>query len=163
MNHKNNFNGCLLEFVFTFLLLSLVFYTRYHGPFARYAKLRVAHAPGMPATFSPTLPVRDPDMHHGTCVTHVPWCMSGSLTSGFLWSRWRGKRSRYPGACATRTFTYLVRGPCYTGPRYEESSILWSTVWLAYPKHDHIIQTFDSLNRIFRHLLSSKMISKYLR
>ena len=24
--------------------------------------------------------VSDPDMHHGTCVTHVPWCMSGSLT-----------------------------------------------------------------------------------
>ena len=21
----------------------------------------------------------DPDMHHGTCVTHVPWCMPGSL------------------------------------------------------------------------------------
>ena len=24
----------------------------------------------------------DPDMHHGTCVTHVPRCMSGSLTRG---------------------------------------------------------------------------------
>ena len=24
--------------------------------------------------------VNDPGMHHGTCVTHVPWCMSGSLT-----------------------------------------------------------------------------------
>ena len=24
--------------------------------------------------------VCDPGMHHGTCVTHVPWCMSGSLT-----------------------------------------------------------------------------------
>ena len=23
--------------------------------------------------------VSDPGMHHGTCVTHVPWCMSGSL------------------------------------------------------------------------------------
>ena len=26
--------------------------------------------------------VGDPGMHHGTCVTHVPWCMSGSLTCG---------------------------------------------------------------------------------
>ena len=26
--------------------------------------------------------VSDPSMHHGTCVTHVPWCMSGSLTCG---------------------------------------------------------------------------------
>ena len=40
--------------------------------------------------------VSDPDMHHGTCVTHVPWCMPGSVTSGFLWSRWLGKRSRHP-------------------------------------------------------------------
>ena len=26
--------------------------------------------------------VSDTNMHHGTCVTHVPWCMSGSLTRG---------------------------------------------------------------------------------
>ena len=45
----------------------------------------------MPGTFSPSPRVSDPDMHHGTCVTHVPWCMPGSLTSSFLWSRWREK------------------------------------------------------------------------
>ena len=49
----------------------------------------------MPGTFSPPQRVSDTDIHHGTCVTHVPWCMSGSLTSGSLWSRWRGKRSRH--------------------------------------------------------------------
>ena len=27
-------------------------------------------------------PVSDPGMHHGTSVTHMPWCMSGSLTRG---------------------------------------------------------------------------------
>ena len=26
--------------------------------------------------------VSDPGMLHGTCVTHVPWCMTGSLTRG---------------------------------------------------------------------------------
>ena len=26
--------------------------------------------------------VSDPGMHHGTYVTHVTWCMSGSLTRG---------------------------------------------------------------------------------
>ena len=35
-------------------------------------KIAGAHAPGMPGTFSPSLQVSDPDMHHGTCVTHVP-------------------------------------------------------------------------------------------
>ena len=58
-------------------------------------KLRVAHMLGMPGTFSPPPRVNDPDMHHGTCVTHVLWCMPGSLTRGFIWTRWRGKRSRH--------------------------------------------------------------------
>ena len=65
------------------------------GPLARYAKLWLAHAPGMPVTFSLPPLVSNPDLHHGTCVTHVPWCMSGLLTSGFLWSWWRGKRSQH--------------------------------------------------------------------
>ena len=54
-------------------------------------KIVGAHAPGMPGTFSPSPQVSDPDMHHGTCVTHVPWCMPGWLTNGFLWNRRRGK------------------------------------------------------------------------
>ena len=57
-------------------------------------KIAGAHAPGMPGTFSPSPQVSDPGMHHGTCVTHVSWCMPGSLTNGFLWNRRRGKRSR---------------------------------------------------------------------
>ena len=66
----------------------------FYGPLTRYAKLPVAHALGMPGTFSPPARVSDPDMHHGMCVTHVPWCVAGILSSGFLWSRWRGKRAR---------------------------------------------------------------------
>ena len=50
--------------------------------------------------------VSDPGMHHGTCVTHVPWCLSGLLTRGV------GENvPNIPGACATGNFTYLVRGP----------------------------------------------------
>ena len=49
--------------------------------------------------------VSDPGMHHDTCVTHVSWCMSGSLTSGG-----GEKVPGIPGACATRNITYLVRG-----------------------------------------------------
>ena len=38
----------------------------------------------MPGTFSPPPRVSDPDMQYDTVtwVTHVPWCMPGSLTSG---------------------------------------------------------------------------------
>ena len=45
-------------------------------------------------------------MHHGTCVTHVPWCMSWSPTHN------GGENvPGIPGACVTRNFTYLIRGP----------------------------------------------------
>ena len=68
------------------------------GPLTRYPKVGVAHAAGMPGTFSPPPWVSDPDMHQGTCVTHVPWWMPGSLTSGFLWSR-HSRRMRKPQFC----------------------------------------------------------------
>ena len=72
---------------------------------------RVAHAPGMPETVPSHRVQRkplviNPGMHHGACIKHVPWCMSGSLT--------RGGEENQPGilgACATRNFAYLVRGP----------------------------------------------------
>ena len=83
----------------------------HHGPFIRYVKVRVAHAPERRERFpchrlqrKPL--VSDPVMHHGTCVTHVPRCMSRSLTGG------GGVNvPGIPGACTIRNFTYQVRGP----------------------------------------------------
>ena len=46
--------------------------------------------------------VSNPDMHHGTCVTHVPWCMPESLTSGFLWSREIIQRNNWELVMANR-------------------------------------------------------------
>ena len=46
-------------------------------------------------TFSSPPPVSDPHMHHGTGLRPVPWCMPGSLTSGYLWNRRWGKCSRH--------------------------------------------------------------------
>ena len=68
--------------------------------------------------------VSDPGMHHGTCVTHVPWRMSGSLT------RSGGENiPGIPGACATRNFAYLVRGP-WTQKYNINSSSDESAPWL---------------------------------
>ena len=58
-----------------------------NGLLTRYVKLCVLHALGMAGTFFPPPTARkplvsDPGMHHCTCVTHVPWCMSRSLTRG---------------------------------------------------------------------------------
>ena len=83
-----------------------------HGPLTRYVILRVAHGLSFLRHRLQRKPLcSDPGMHHGTCVTHVSWCMSGSLT--------RGGRENIPGilgACATRNFTYLARGPCHDLP-----------------------------------------------
>ena len=79
-----------------------------HWPLIRYIKLWVAHAPRLPGTFSPPTRVSDPDMHHGTCVTHVPRCIPAWLTSGFLWSRWR--RETFPAFPRMRNLQVYVSG-----------------------------------------------------
>ena len=88
-----------------FLCVSIQHFT--HGPLDRYVKLRVVHAPGMPGTLSPSSRVTDPDMHQGTCVTHVPKCMPGSLTSCVLWNRWRKKRSRHSRCMRNPQFIHV--------------------------------------------------------
>ena len=113
-----------------------------HGPLTRYVKFGVAHAPGMPGTFSrhrlqmkPL--VSDPGMHPGTCVTHVPWCMSRSLTRG------GGENIPViPGACATCNFTYLARGP--------------------WPCFDYCIENiyFTQCNDLLKYMLSASILTK---
>ena len=90
---------------------SVYIINRPNGSLAIYVKLRVAQAPGMPGTFPPPPRVSDPDMHHGTCVTHVPWCMLRSLTSGFLWRRWQEKRPRHSRCMRNQQFCVPGKRP----------------------------------------------------
>ena len=109
----------------------------------------------MPGTFSPSPCISDP-MHHETCVTHVPWCMPGSLTSSFLWNRWRGKRSRHSRRMRNPQITYLVRGPCCACCQRERSDnratfnvLLYCTYNICatiYPsEHNALIFSMESL------------------
>ena len=82
-----------------------------NGSLARYLKLRVAHGPGMSGTFSTPPRYKDPDTHYGTCITHMPWCMPGSVTSGFLWSQWRGKCSRHSWRMRNPQFRVFGKRP----------------------------------------------------
>ena len=80
--------------------------------------------------------VSDPGMHHGMCVTHVPWCMSGSLIRG------GGENvPGIPGACATHSFAYLARGP----RRHVESSVwsYWSNEMMLAERSIEQLQRFD--------------------
>ena len=99
-----------------------------NGPLARYAKWRVAHALGMLGTVSPAPRVNDPDMHHGTCVTHVPWYMPGSLTGGFLWSPWWGKHSRHSRRMRNLRFYVSFKRPMADVPDFcgnEHDAATW--------------------------------------
>ena len=85
-----------------------------------YQKRKIAgcSCTGNAGNVSPPQRVSDPDMHHGTCVTHVPWCMPGSLTSDFRWSRWRGKRSRHRRRMRNLQFYVSGKRPMANWPRY---------------------------------------------
>ena len=81
-----------------------------HGPLARYVQLRVPHAPEMPWPFT---------RHHGlaipTCITARAWltCRNACRDRQLVSFEVGGGENvlGIPGACATRNFTYLVRGP----------------------------------------------------
>ena len=80
-------------------------------------------------------PVSDPDMHHGTCVTHVLWGISGSLT------RCGGENvPDIPGACATHIF------------RIWQEAHKWCMQWCFFLSYLWIIST----NRV---LTSCDMLS----
>ena len=66
----------------------------HNGASSHIRKIEVCACAENAGNISPAT-VSDLHVYHGTCVMHVPWCMPGSLTSGFLWIRWRGKRSRH--------------------------------------------------------------------
>ena len=89
--YKRTFGFGALDILCTRLSWVTTHWYSGNGPLTRYVKLRVVHAPGMPGSFSSPPWVSDPDMHHGTCVTHVTWCMPVSLTSVFLLKSVAGK------------------------------------------------------------------------
>ena len=87
--------------------------------------------------------VNDPGMHHGTCVTHVPWCMSGSLT------HCGGENvPGIPGACTTRNCTYLAKGSCHITTSHRTWVKLMSellTCIVSYRKHLKYLQYRNAL------------------
>ena len=82
----------------------------YNGYLTRYARSRVAYAPGMPGTFSPP-PTKETasflSWHASRHVRHARAVMHAGIAN----PRKRGNVPGSPGACANRNFTYLVRSP----------------------------------------------------
>ena len=78
--------------------------------------------------------VSDPGLHH---VTHVPWCMPGSLTLG------AGENvPGIPATCATRNLTYLhsVKRPITVIIRRVAPAAIFRTnmsTWIVAPRNDH--------------------------
>ena len=131
----------------------------HHGPLTRYVKLWLRMRRGCREFFprhglqrKPL--VNDPGMHHGTCVTHVPWCMSGSLTRGC-----EENVPGIPGACATRNFTYLARGPLVR----KTACRLFGAKLLSYPMRflwDLLVQIQSSFEANCHNFEARRLIGK---
>ena len=153
--------ACCFQYIFRKpTILGHFWYTltglRYHGPLAIYVHLRVGYVPGMPRTFSPPPQVSDPGMHHGTYLMHVPWCLPGSLTNFFFSSRWRENVPGIPDACATRNFTYLVRGQWWL-----QMFIMPTWLWEHLQWWRHQIETFSALRDLCGGIHRSPVNSPY--
>ena len=110
-----------------------------HGPLTRYVRLRVAHAPEMPGTYSPPPRVSDPDMYHG---------MSGSLTSGFLWSWLREKRSHHSRRMRNPQFYISGKRPINRSSRLVAiTAVITLGILSALPSHCNSVVPVDEISR----------------
>ena len=87
--------------------------------------------------------VSDSGMHHGTCIMHVPWCMSGSLTRG-------GRKTvpGIPGACATcnlriwqeahESMCRVHYGCCWSSLMMRNTSVEHTSSWGAFLQPNRI-------------------------
>ena len=92
-----------------------------YGSLARYVKMLVAHAPGMPGTFSTPPTSKETSnwrsRHASRHVRHARAVMHVGITNQW----WRGSVlgipgiPGIPGVCTTCNFAYLVRGPSWPG------------------------------------------------
>ena len=147
----------------------------------------MAHAPGLPGTFPrhglQTKPlVNDPGMHRGAWVTHVPWCLSGSLTRGGGEKRSRHSRCMrnpqfyVPGMRPMHRLTVCLPhvaarwlGKCHMLPLTPwNADIMCIDVYLTWWRHQ--METFSALLAlcagsfdVFFDLRLSKRLSKQSR
>ena len=66
-----------------------------HGPLTRYIKLRVAHAAGMPETFSPPPTSKETASYRSEHASRHVRHARAVMHAGIANPRWRGKRSRH--------------------------------------------------------------------
>ena len=93
--------------------------------------------------------VSDSDMHHGTCVTHVPWGMSGSLNRG------GGENvPGIPGACAPAILRIWEEAHRPSLPPLVFHLITF-IFWYLNQTGGHQGETHSPTNRFHAHLLAS--------
>ena len=119
----------------------------------------------MPETFSLPSRVSEPDMHHGTCVTHVPWCMLGSLPSTFLWSRWQTKLFRH--SRCMRNLQFYISGKRPISEKHT-ARIFWDTFQMRVVSADIVARTiiwnmYAVVDILFRPLCHTKFLLIYDR
>ena len=101
------------------------------GRLTRYVTLRVAHAPGMPGTFSPPPTSKEIASYRFRHASRHVRDARAVMHVGIDNPRWLGNVPGIPGACATRNFTYLARGPLLR----DDESCKWKHVYI----HNYLV------------------------
>ena len=78
-------------------------------------------------------------------VTHVPWCLPGSLTHGFLWRRWWGKRSRYSRRMHNPQFYVAGKRPI----AFTQTDLFYWTRWDTFQWQFHHYRTIYLHENVF--------------
>ena len=97
-----------------------------NGPLVRYVKLECRER------FLRNPVVSDLDMHRHMCVTHVPWCMPGSLPSVFLLSWWREKRFRHHLRMRNPQLYVSGKRPIPSGGPFSKHRLTRIWAWMCY-------------------------------
>ena len=109
-----------------------------HGPLTRYVKLRVAHAPGMPGTFSPPPTSKEAASQRSRHASRHVRDARAEMHVGIANPRWRGKRSRHSRRMRNPQF--------YVSGRRSNASIAYNTFQMFVPHYPRFLR--DSVSEI---------------
>ena len=82
-----------------------------HGPLTRNVKWRVAHAPGMPGTFSPPSTLKETAIQQSRHASRYVRHTRAVIHVGIANPRWREKRSRHSWSMRNPSFYVSVQRP----------------------------------------------------
>ena len=111
------------------------------GPPTRYVRLWVAHAPGMPVTFSPPPTSKETASWLSRHASRHVRDARAVMRVGMAHSRWRGKPSRHSRRMRNPQFYVSGKSPMVVSQYQDNNTSTWITIIKMTQCHDSLIFT----------------------